>query len=167
MKSFLSVIGSMSEWSGKIFSFSVLAAALVVTYEVVMRYAFNAPTVWGLDMTIFLCGATYVMAGPYAHYHNAHVKIEALYGRWTPRVRAIIDLLVTAPLFFGFCGVLVWVGTEWTWEAVVKGTAYYTEWHVPIWPMRLLIPLAAFLLLLQGLAKFIGDLATIKGKGAV
>ena len=167
MRPFLSVIDSMSQWSGKIFSFLVLAAALVVTYEVVMRYAFNAPTVWGLDMTIFLCGATYVMAGAYAHYHNAHVKIEALYGRWTPRTRAIVDLLVTAPLFFGVCGVLVWVGAGWTWEAVVKGTTYYTEWHAPIWPMRLLIPLAAFLLLLQGLAKFIRDLATIKGKGAV
>jgi len=167
MKSFLSVIGSMSEWSGKIFSFLVLAAALVVAHEVVMRYVFKAPTVWGLDLTIFLCGATYVMAGAYAHYLNAHVKIEALYGRWTPRTRAIIDLLVTAPLFFGFCGVLAWVGTEWTWKAVVEGTPYYTEWTVPLWPMRLIITLAAFLLLLQGLAKFIRDLATIKGKGAV
>lgn len=167
MKSFLSVIDSMNEWSGKIFSFLVLAAALVVVHEVVMRYVFNAPTVWGLDLTVFLCGATYVMAGAYAHYHNAHVKIEALYGRWTPRTRAMVDLLVTAPLFFGFCGVLAWVGTEWTWKAVVGGTTYYTEWHVPLWPMRLIITLAAFLLLLQGLAKFIRDLATIKGKGAV
>lgn len=157
----------MSEWSGKIFSFLVLAAVLVATYEVVMRYIFNAPTVWGLDLTIFLCGATYVMAGAYAHYLNAHVKIEALYGRWTPRTRAMVDLLVTAPLFFGFCGVLVWVGTGWTWEAIVGKITYYTEWHAPVWPMRLLIPLAAFLLLLQGLAKFIRDLATIKGKGAV
>ncbi len=166
MKSFLSVIDSMSEWSGKIFSFLVLAAALVVGYEVTKRYVFNAPTVWGLDLTIFLCGATYVMAGAYAHYQGAHVRIEALYGRWTPRMRAIVDL-VTAPLFFGFCGVLVWIGTEWTWKAVVGGITFYTEWTVPIWPMRLLIPLAAFLLLLQGLAKFIRDLAIIKGKGAV
>lgn len=167
MKSFLSVIDSMSEWSGKIFSFLVLAAVLVVAYEVTMRYIFNAPTVWGLDLTIFLCGATYVMAGAYAHYLNAHVKIEALYGRWTPRTRAMVDLLVTAPLFFGFCGVLVWVGIGWTWEAIVGKITYYTEWHALVWPMRLLIPLAAFLLLLQGLAKFIRDLATIKGKGAV
>jgi len=167
MKSFLSVIDSMSEWSGKIFSFLVLAAVLVVAHEVVMRYVFNAPTIWGLDLTIFLCGATYVMAGAYAHHLNAHVKIEALYGRWTPRTRAMVDLLVTAPLFFGFCGVLVWVGAEWTWEAIVGKIAYYTEWHAPIWPMRLIITLAAFLLLLQGLAKFIRDLATIKGKGAV
>ncbi len=162
MKSFLSVIDSMSEWSGKIFSFLVLVAVLVVAYEVTMRYVFNAPTVWGLDLTIFLCGATYVMAGAYAH-----VKIEALYGRWTPRTRAMVDLLVTAPLLFGFCGVLVWVGIGWTWEAIVGKITYYTEWHVPIWPMRLIITLAAFLLLLQGLAKFIRDLTTIKGKGAV
>lgn len=156
MARFLSVIDGMSEWSGKVFSFLVVVATLVVVYEVVMRYAFRAPTIWGLELTIFLCGATYVMAGAYAHLYDAHVKVDVLYLRWTPRIRAIVDL-VTAPFFFVAIGVLLWVGAEWTVQAIVGKATSGSIWSPTIWPMRLLIALGSFLLLLQGLAKFIRD----------
>lgn len=156
MKTFLSIIDSLSEWSGKIFSFLVVAATAVVAYEVMMRYVFDAPTVWGLELTIFLCGATYMMAGAYTHLYDAHVKVDVLYMRWTPRVRAIVDL-VTALFFFMGIGLLFWVGLVWTGKAIVGGTTSGSVWDPIIWPMRLLIPLGSFLLLLQGLAKFIRD----------
>lgn len=161
MARFLSVIDGMSEWSGKIFSFLLVAATIVVVYEVVMRYAFNAPTVWGLELTIFLCGATYVMGGAFAHLYDAHVKVDALYIRWSPRLRAIVDL-VTAPFFFFGVGIMMWAGAEWTGKAIIGGVTSGSIWDPIIWPMRLLIPLGSFLLLLQGLAKFIRDFAIVR-----
>lgn len=158
MKTFLSIIDSLSEWSGKIFSFLVVAATIVVVYEVMMRYVFNAPTVWGLELTIYLCAATYLMAGAYAHLYDAHVKVDVLYLRWTPRLRAIVDL-ATALFFFIGVGLLLWVGVVWTIKAIVGGSTSGSIWDPIIWPMRLLIPLGSFLLLLQGLAKFIRDFA--------
>jgi len=156
VRPFLSIIDSLSEWSGKFFSFLVVAATLIVTFDVVLRYAFDAPTKWGLEVTIFLCGITYVMAGAYAHLFDAHVRVDALYMRWTPRVKAIVDL-ATAPLFFLVCGVLVWEGSKWTAESIIGADTSGSIWDPIVWPIRLLIPLGCLLLFLQGLAKFIRD----------
>ena len=156
MKRFLSAIDSISEWSGKIFAFVVVAATLVVVYAVVMRYVFNAPRIWGLELTIYLCAATYMIGGAYALLYGAHVKVDIFYRRWTPRVRAIVDM-ITALFFFAGVGLMLWVGAEWTAKAIIKGATSGSIWDPIIWPMRLLIPLGSFLLLLQGVAKFIRD----------
>lgn len=163
VKSFVSFIDSTSRWSGKCVSFLVLVAAFQVTYEVVVRYVFNAPTNWGLEMTIFLCLTLYLIGGAYTELQGAHIRIDFLYGRFTPRIKAIVNCAVVAPLFFISCGVLVWAGGEWTWRAWVGGLTSASGWNPILWPVRLLIPLGAFLLLLQGLAGFIRDLNTAIG----
>jgi len=164
----LSIIDSLSEWSGKTFSFLLVVATLVVVFEVVMRYVFNAPTIWGLELTIYLCATIYVMAGAYAHWLDAHVKVDVLYMRWSLRTKAIVDSVLTGPLFLFFCGVLVWQSGEWTWVAITRGFTSGTMWAPPLWPMRLVLFLGSSLLLLQGLAKFVRDLITAtKGRAEV
>ena len=165
MKSFLSIIDSLSEWSGKIFSFLVVVATLVVIYEVVMRYAFRAPTIGGLELTIYLSGATYVMGGAYAQLFDAHVKVDVLYLRWSPRTRAIMDL-ITAPIFFIGVGLLAWMGAEWTIKAVANAETSGSIWSPPIWPMKGLIPLGSILLLLQGLSKTIRNFRVARTGGS-
>ena len=164
MKSVLSVIDSISEWSAKTAAFLVVAATVVVTLEVIQRYGFNAPTRWGLELTIFICGVFYIMGYAYIHSLRADVRVDVIYARFTPRVRAIINL-VTLPLFVIFFGALMWAGTGWAWTAVVKGYTSGSLWDPPIWPMRLMIPLATFLVLLQGLANSIRDFnIAVRGK---
>ncbi len=143
----------------------VVAATLVVVHGVVMRYVFNAPTIWSLELTIYLCAATYLMGGAYAHLYNFHVKVDIFYERWTPRVRAIIDL-ATALFFFIGVGVMLWMGAEWTAKAIIKGATSGSIWEPIIWPVRMLIPLGSFLLILQGLAKFIRDFNVARTGGA-
>ena len=156
MKRFLTVIDYISEWSGKIFSFLSLLAIVVVVHGVVMRYCFNAPTIWSLELTIYLCAGTYLVGGAYAHLYNSHIRIDALYSRWTPRIRAIIDL-VTFPVFIISITAMGWAGTNWTIKAIVKDATSGSVWDPAIWPVRLLIPLGCLLLLLQGLARFVRD----------
>lgn len=161
MKRFVAIIEIISDWTGKVFSFMVAAAAIVIVAEVVLRYAFNAPTIYGLELTIFMCGVTYVMAGAYAHLANAHVRVDLFSQRWSPRTRAIVDL-ITSPLFFIAIAVIVWLGAEWTYEGIVKGATSGSIWNPPIWPIRLFIPLGATLLLLQGIARVIRDFGIAK-----
>ncbi|GAB4255686.1 MAG: TRAP transporter small permease subunit [Deferrisomatales bacterium] len=152
------VIDQINEWQGRIFSGLLIIATLQVCYELVMRYFFNAPTTWGLEMTIYLCSATYVMAGAYAHKHNAHLKVDLLHGRLSKRTMARIDVFVSQPIFFFFALVLVWQSGAWTLESVERGTTSGTLWDPPIWPMRLSVFVAACLLLLQGVANLTRDL---------
>lgn len=163
MKTFLSVIDHISEWTGKVFSFLLLAATAVVVYEVVRRYVFNAPSTFGLELTIYLCAMTYMVGGAYALVYDSHVKVDVLYMRWSPRGRAIIDLIFS-PIFFIGIIAMIYAGSMWTAKAIAGGVTSGSTWDPDIWPMRMMIALGAFLLFLQGLAKSIRDFRVARGR---
>lgn len=156
MRFFLSVIDKISEWSGKIFSFIMLTATLLVTYGVIMRYAFNRPTVVELEITVYMCAATYTIGGASAMLTDAHVRVDALYSRWSPRTKALVNL-IGAPVLFAGLAALLWAGADWTIEAIKMNTKATSFLEPIIWPVRLLIPLSSLLLILQGLAQSIRD----------
>ncbi len=154
MKRFTATIDSITDHSGKVFSFAALAATFVVVYGVIMRYAFNAPSPWALEMSIFLCAFMYLMGGGYAELSNSHVRIDVIYIHWSPRTRAIANL-ASSLLFFVPLILLGWGGAVWTADALQTGIVYDSFWRVVVWPIRLFIPLGAFFLVLQGVSTFI------------
>lgn len=164
MRAFLKAVDWISEWAGKITSYLFIIASVQVCFELILRYVFNAPTIWGLELTIYLCGVTYVMGGAYAQRFKAHIQVDLLYMRWSPRTRAIVDLFISDLLFFFFCGVLVWQSGAWAWNSFSKGMTSGTIWDPPIWPMQWILFLGSLLLLLQGCNKFIRDLFTAFSK---
>jgi TRAP-type mannitol/chloroaromatic compound transport system permease small subunit len=158
------VIDRISEWEGKLFSFLLVIATFQICYELILRYVLNAPTTWGLEITIYLCSTTYVMSGAYAERFRAHIRVDLFYNRWRPRTQALFDLVLTDVLFFFFCGVLVWQSGVWFWEAATQGLTSGTIWDPPIWPMRLVIVVGACFLLLAGVGKFLRDLTKFSRK---
>jgi len=156
MRKFLSVIDSINEWTGKIMAYFLIPLVLLMVFEVVMRYAFNNPTNFSYDTSIFMYGAIGILAGGYVLKHRAHVYLDIFYRRLSPRGKAIIDL-VSALLFFYFLGVLLVHGWELGLFAYQIGQRTSTPWGPILWPFKMLIPLASVLLVLQGIAKFIRD----------
>lgn len=159
----LRAVDHVSEWGGKIASFFIAAATIQVCYELFLRYVLNAPTTWGLEMTLYLCSITYLMAGAYAERLNAHIKVDIFYSRWRPRVRALFDLFLADTFFLFFSGVLVWQSASWFWEAVTQGLTSGTIWDPPIWPMRLVVLIGGFTLWLSALVKVIRDIFVAAG----
>ncbi len=161
MKRFIIVIEAITEWVARVFSFLMVAASLLIVVEAIRRYAFDSPTIYGLELTIFLCAITYLMGGAYALKLGAHVRVDILYSRWSPRTKAIVDL-VSAPLFFGSVGVLFWWGGNWAIKAIAEGYTTSSVWAPTIWPVRMAIPLGALLLILQGIVTSIRDFETVR-----
>lgn len=155
----LSVIDNISEWTVRIIGFVIPLIVVLIGYEVVMRYIFNQPTIWVHELSLLLWGSLFMLAGAYILLHGGHVNMDLVYARLSPRKRAIIDL-VTSLLFFFFCGVLLWKG----WIMASKSLAILEHsgsfWNPPVYLVKLTIPLGAFLLILQGIAKFVRDLMT-------
>ncbi len=90
--------------------------------------------------------------------HDEHVKIDLVYNLFSKRGRAIIDSF-TYLLFFMFIGLLFWHGLHIGMRAFeLKQTVSPSPWASPVWPVKLTVPLAAFLMLLQGLAQYIRTL---------
>jgi TRAP-type mannitol/chloroaromatic compound transport system permease small subunit len=166
MAGVIRAIDAISEWGGKITSILILVATVQVCYELVMRYVFNSPSAWGLEMTLYLCSTTYVISGAYATLYDAHIRVDIFYNRWRKRTRSIFDLVVSGFLFYFFTGVLVWQSALWFWEAYTDNLTSGTIWDPPIWPMRLVILVGAVMLLLSGVAKSMRDLLVVIGRDA-
>jgi len=157
-------INRISIATGIAMSLLVAVVALLITIEVVRRYALNDPTSWSLQLVGLLTGATFALTGAYTLYQKGHISVDILYRRLGPRKRAIIEM-VSLVLFATFVVTLLVSGWDFTWIALVKGYTTTSQWKAPIWPARLAIPLGAFLLLLQGLPKFLVDVELlIKGE---
>lgn len=155
MRRLLRVVDLVSEWSGKLISVLIYFMIGILFLEVALRYLFNAPTIWAHELSMHLFGAYSVLAGAYVLLHNQHVRVDLIYQSFSPRGRAVLDS-VTYLLFFLFIAVLLRYGVSLAWRALeLRQTVSPSPWASPLWPVRLTLPIAAFLMLAQGLAQFI------------
>lgn len=88
---------------GRGLSVLFLVAVLLTVYEVVMRYAFNAPTIWVHDMVIVLSAVCFIFGGPLASQQRSHIQMASYFDKASPRVRSALDQLchVLAAAFLG------------------------------------------------------------------
>lgn len=157
MKNCLTFIDNLSQWSGKLFSATLLLTVLVIGHEVIRRYVFRDPTLWGFEVMVYLCGILYMMGGAYTLYLRKHVIKEVIYCRFSPRGRAIADV-ITFPFTLLFFAVLLYAGAIRFWEAWSIRETAGTLWDPPIYPLILTIPAGVLLLILQSTADFIRNL---------
>ncbi len=159
VSSYIRFIDSLNNWVGRLFSVLVYPMMFLLVYEVVMRYVFNRPTFWVHETTEFLYAAHFIMGGAYALRWSAHVNIELLYNRFPLRTRAIVDLL-TWIAFYAFLITLLWHGGRMALTSVRVLEYSGSPWGPPVWPVKLTVPAAAALMLLQGSTKTIKDAYT-------
>jgi TRAP-type mannitol/chloroaromatic compound transport system permease small subunit len=161
---FLNAVDSINDWVGKVLSIGVLFIFALVLIEVIRRYLFNSPTVWGNELTQLIFGVYTVLAGGYVLRWGGHVNVDIVYIRLSTKGRAIVDI-ITFALFLIFCGMILVYGGSLAWESLSRLEHSQSAWNPPLYPVKLMIPTGAFLLLLQGTAKLIRDIATLATGG--
>jgi TRAP-type mannitol/chloroaromatic compound transport system permease small subunit len=149
-------IEGLSQWVGRAFGWCILILTLSVSYEVFVRYVLNSPTVWAFDMMVQMYGALFLMAGPYALAQDAHVRGDVLYRLFSVRWQARLDFVLYIIFFLPGMLALFWYG----WEIASDSWRYKeVSWNSPariqIYFFKTLIPLAGFLLILQGIAEML------------
>jgi TRAP-type mannitol/chloroaromatic compound transport system permease small subunit len=161
---YLAAIDKLSQLSAKVFSWMFLLASIITVYAVVMRYVFGSPVVWGLELSLWLLIGAYYISGGDATRLHLHIRLDTFYMRWSPRTKALVDVVVTGPLLFLFSAVIMYQGGVWAWKAIATGERTYSLWGAYYWPVKIIIPIGALLVLLQGIAEFIRDLRVLRGK---
>lgn len=155
-------IDALNEKIGYYGSFLVLPLIGVVVWEVIMRYGLDAPTSWAFELTVFLYGVHYSIALAYAHKHNTHVAIDVFEARLQSRPRLILRIFTNAALFIPTIGLLSYYScimalTSWhNWEHASS------SWAPAIYPYKTLMAIGFVLFWLQGLAKLIQDIRSLK-----
>ncbi|MTI16277.1 TRAP transporter small permease subunit [Rhodobacteraceae bacterium RKSG542] len=156
MSKIIYAIEYLSVWVGRAFGWCILILTLSVSYEVFVRYALNAPTVWAFDMMVQMYGALFLMAGPYALAQDAHVRGDVFYRLMPVRYQASIDFVLYLLFFFPGILALFWYGAEiasdsWRYQEV----SWNSPARIQIYFFKTLIPIAGFLLILQGIAELL------------
>ena len=153
---FTDAIEAVNVRVGEFVAYWAVISVFVYYYEVIARFAFNSPTNWVHESMFLMYGMQYMLAGAYAYKLDQHVRVDVFYVKFSTRGKAIADI-VTSVFFFIFTGTLLWTSWRFAADAVGLGEVSFTEWGVQYWPVKLMMPLGAGLLLLQGLAKLIKD----------
>ena len=154
MTRFLHFIDSLSTWVGKSFGWLILVLTLGVSYEVFVRYVLNEPTSWAFDFSYLMYGAMFFMAGAYTLSRGGHVRADMFYRLWRPRTQAIVELTLYVIFFFPGVLALVIAGWDYGFNSMrIREQSVNSPAGVPIWPLKMLIPMGAGLLALQGFAE--------------
>ncbi len=153
----LYIIDAISEWTGKITSMMIFPLIGLMVFNVVMRYVFNAPVKYAYEISLYMFAALSLLAGGYCLRHRAHVRVDIIYNRCSPRQQAILDV-ITAGIFFLFIGILLREGLLGALDSWQNKETTVSAARAILWPVKTVVPIAAALLLLQGLAKFSRDL---------
>ena len=156
MQKLLLLVDSFSTWIGHAFSWLIVALSVLITWEVFSRYALDHPHAWAFDAMAMLYGTLFMMAGAYTLSVNGHVRGDVLYGFFTPRVQATLDLTLYIVFFIPGVVALVWAGYYYaadSWR--INEHSNVTADGPPIYPFKMVIPVAGAILLAQGIVEII------------
>ena len=153
----LHFVDALNNWAAKVGIFLILILMCVGGYEVVMRSLLRRPTDWAWEFNGMVLAAYVALGGGYTWLNNGHVRMDIFYEKFPPRVKAVVDLVLSV-LFFVFVGVLLWHATGLAWTSLLKREVSITAWGPPRYPIKMFLPVGIFLLLLQGIATFIRNL---------
>ncbi len=151
IKSFFNLIDIISGRIGDGLSILILVIMFFTTIEVVLRYVFNSPTIWVWPLNRQIFGVYILFAGIYAMSKNAHIRIELIYNLLPRKIKQIANLLGLLS-FTSFMGVLIWQGAWMGQNSLSSGETAHGAFRIPLYPLKILIPLAAILFLLEGIS---------------
>jgi TRAP-type mannitol/chloroaromatic compound transport system permease small subunit len=149
-------IDRFTDFTGTLVAWLCIPMVAVVSYEVIARYAFNAPTIWSFDLTYMLYGAIFMLGAAYALHKGAHIRTDFLFEKWSIRTQGVIDSIAYIVFFFPSLLLFFAVGWEQGWYAFqISEVSEQTPWRPALWPFKMVIPLSCLLLLIQGVSETI------------
>ncbi|MDP3690853.1 TRAP transporter small permease subunit, partial [Bradyrhizobium sp.] len=138
-------VTQLNIWIGKVAAWLIVPIFLLLMADVIMRYVVGSAAIWTAEFAQLIFGAYAVIAGGYLLVERAHVNVDIIYGKFSRANKAVVDL-ATSFLFFLFLVVLIWQGVDMAWDSAAKFERSSSLWNPHIWPVKIVIPVAAVLL---------------------
>ena len=153
------IIDKFTDTTGTWVAWLNLPLVGAVSYEVISRYAFNAPTMWSFDVTYMLYGTIFMLGSAYALHKGAHIRTDFFFEKWSIRTKGVIDSVAYLVFFFPSIFVFLLVsGSEGLYAMSINEESEQTPWRPLLWPYKMVVPLTCILLLIQGVSEVIKSL---------
>jgi TRAP-type mannitol/chloroaromatic compound transport system permease small subunit len=157
-------IDTFSTKQGEFTSMLIIPLLGVVLYEVLMRYGFNAPTIWGFEMTGFLYGMHYMFGISYTDVRGGHVRVDIFTALAPKKAQAAVGVLTNLLFFMPVMICMTVASGKYAWTSIEALERNSTSWQPPIYPIKMVMALCFFFLLLQGFSNLIKDLQILFSK---
>ena len=180
---FSRAVDGMNRVIGLVVMYGVFVLMGILLWSSISK-TFFLPSLWTLEMAQFAMVSYYMLGGPYALLAGGHVRMDLFYGSWSLRRKATIDVITVLFLIF-YLGVLLYGALGSTayslgyWgsapleffaglvtgaEEVGRMERSSTAWRPYIWPVKAIMIVGLFLMLLQALSELIKDIARATGR---
>ena len=151
---FNKIMGEMAGWI-------VVMMMITISFDVAMRYLFNAPTTWSFEVNRYMLIMVVFMGGPWTLTAGGHVSVDLFTETMERRKRVVLDI-VTSVMAFIYMLMFTWESVVFTWDAwenAIRSTEYLA-W--PLWPIRMFLVIGGGLLSIQYIIKIAEDTAKLK-----
>jgi TRAP-type mannitol/chloroaromatic compound transport system permease small subunit len=159
---FLAVIRTIdkfTEWTGYLFVLFVIPLIFANVIEVFARYVLKEPTIWALEMTTMSYGALFMLGSALALLKGAHVRTDMLWEAFSDRTKGMIDSLAFVLFFLPTMAVLFFISIDdFFYSVSINERSSSGAWTPVLWPLRVVIPLTAFMLFMQGISELMKSL---------
>jgi len=162
MGKILKAIDATNEFVGTVVKWLAPALMVLITIQVFLRYVLARPGDV-LPILMITAGASlYVLGWGYVYRHDRHVRVDVFYARWSPRRKALIDVIGSLIWLLPWLALLLFISGKWAWESYATSEWWaLTYWRPPLWPMRATIFVGVVLLALQSLAQLFRSFYTL------
>lgn len=160
---FVHWVDKVNRWVGYFAMYLIFALGAVLLWSTLSRLILGTPVNWALEMSQFILSAYYLLGGAYSLQRGAHVRMDLLYSRLSPHRRAVTDAVTILFVIF-YLGVLFYGGLSSTEYAIEYHQKNYSAWSPPLWPVKVVMTIGIFLMLLQAISSFFKDVAEARGK---
>ena len=158
---YVHAVDAVSRCVGRFAMYMIFVMIGVLLYSSIMK-TFFLPVQWTLEMAQFLMAAYYLLGGGYSLQLDSHVRMDLLYGRWSPKGKGFADS-ITSICLVTYLVLLLYGGLSSTQYALIYGEKSYSSWAPSMAPIKIIMAFGIALMLLQTLAIFFRDLAKARG----
>jgi TRAP-type mannitol/chloroaromatic compound transport system permease small subunit len=180
---YIFVIDTVNYRVGRVIMYGIFVLMGILLWSSISK-TFFLPSLWTLEMAQFVMVAYYILGGPYSIQLGSNVRMDLLYGEWSVRKKAWFDLLTVTFLIFYLCVLLYGAVSSTAYSLGYWGSAPFsffgglvtgaeeighmerspTAWRPYLWPIKSIMILGMFLMLLQCLSELFKDVLRIKGE---
>ncbi len=168
---------------GRIMMYSIFVLMGILLWSSISK-TFFLPSLWTLEMAQFAMVAYYILGGPYAIQMGSNVRMDLLYGGWSVRRKAWFDLITVLFLIFYLCVLLYgavgstayslgyWKTEPFSFfaglltgsEDIGRMERSSSAWRPYMWPIKVVMIVGFFLMILQCLSELFKDVLRLKGE---
>jgi TRAP-type mannitol/chloroaromatic compound transport system permease small subunit len=148
------IIEKVVEWTGVVACFLAVPLCLLVVFEVCLRIV-STPTIWSFEVGLMLFGAHYFLLGAYGLKYKSHAVIDIFTAHAARKTNRILQLICYILLFFPFTIGVFYLSVPYALDSWKVFETSWSMWGQPLYIVKSVMPVATFLLIIQGIAEVI------------